>query len=1546
MVKEMEVEKIYQKKSQLEHILLRPDTYIGSTELLQQDMWIWDFENEKMIKKEISFVPGLYKIYDEILVNAADNKQRDKNMSVMRINIDKVSNTIKVFNNGRGIPVVMHKEEKIMVPTMIFGHLLTSSNYNDDQKKVTGGRNGYGAKLCNIFSKKFVLETSTRETKKSFKQVWKNNMSIAEEPEIKDAKDDDFTKVTFVPDLSKFKMTQLDDDTVALLARRAYDIAATNPGVKVYLNDKRLPISKFEDYCKLYLNSNVDDMGNAPKLIYERFNERWEVAIACSDMGFQQVSFVNSIATSKGGRHVDYINDQMIKSLSETVNKKNKTNIKPFQIKNHMWVFVNCLIENPTFDSQTKENMTSQIKNFGSKCELKDEFIKKVSKSGLLDKILTWMAFKEKTDLEKAGSKSKVTKVKGIPKLDDANDAGTKESVSCTLIVTEGDSAKTLAVAGLGVIGRDKYGVFPLRGKMLNVREASTKQILENSEVSNLLKIIGLNFKEKYETRESMKHLRYGKLMIMTDQDHDGSHIKGLIINFVHHQWPNLLKHGFVEEFITPIVKVTKRSNERSFYSMPEFEEWQTQTDDWNTWKIKYYKGLGTSTSKEAKEYFSDMKRHRILFGYANMRDDMAIQLAFSKRFVEERKDWLTRYMMDRKYRRENNGTDNYLYQKNTKQITFTDFVNKELVLFSNLDNERSIPCMVDGFKPGQRKVLFSCFKRNLVKELKVAQLAGSVAELSAYHHGEASLMSTIINLAQNFVGSNNINLLLPIGQFGTRLHGGKDAASPRYIFTCLSPLTRLLFNPKDDPLFKYINDDGLKVEPEWYCPIIPTVLVNGAEGIGTGWSTKIPNYNPREIIDNIKRLINGKEPVPMEPFYKNFRGKIEQLDDVRVITHGKISIIEDNTIEITELPISMWTQKYKEDVLESMLHGENNKPGVITDYREYHTDTTVRFVVKMTNEQFRDAQAPGIHKYFKLQKPLSLNSMVLFDQNGCLKRYDSINTILNEFFHVRLGIYVKRKAYMEGMLGAESLKLDNIARFIMEKIEGKIKVENLKKIDIVKMLKSRKYDADPVNAWKKKIERDMPYEGDDLLVQADEDEEGESGEIKDYDYLLGMPIWNLTMEKKDKILKEQKEKGDELRALQSKTPNMLWMDDLDHFLAELNKIEAKERDEESTSQLKAFKAGQSAKSNDKKRPVLSKKNQLEYLPAPDGEMIVPVVDALLLKEAEKNKEAARIKRENPVEETIKKEMNMVDVITLDSEEAKGLNNDEIADFALALSKPTKKQGSLLGAKKAPASKVKAEKTDPTEQPTKVKPEKTTPEKSKKKSEGKTLDNFFKKSKKVTTSDDEGSNSDDNEISLCSSPAVKRSAPARARKDVKYSAVVSDSSDEETSKKSSRGKKKLDDTFSDCDDIEEVDYDEELAVSKPKKAKSESVFKKKSPVKSVLKSKENIDPEPKLKKTTSKSVLKKASSVDTQKQNPFTKAAKNKAKYVDSSDEDEVVLSDNDSSFEMAKTKTKKKLMDKSEEPFDLFKKVASKAAATKKAPARKAQIVLTSDED
>ncbi|KAF4531799.1 hypothetical protein B566_EDAN014505 [Ephemera danica] len=749
------IEETYQIKTQLEHILLRPDTYIGSVEPVTEKMWVYDVDQQKMLQRQVTFVPGLYKIFDEILVNAADNKQRDKKMDCIKITIDPLR--VSVWNNGKGIPVEMHSEQKMFVPSMIFGHLLTSSNFNDEEEKVTGGRNGYGAKLCNIFSNKFT--------------VWSNNMSTAMDARIADSTGEDYTRITFQPDLAKFKMVALDRDIVDLMSRRAYDIAATTGGVKVYLNDKRVP--NFKDYVELCIKEKENEDGTPPKINYEKVNEHWEVAVTLSDAGFQQISFVNSIATTK--------------QLNEVIKKKNKGGlaVKPFQIKNHMWVFVNCLV---------------------------------VMKSGITEAVLSWAKFKAQTQLEKVGGKKK-TKLKGVAKLEDANEAGGKNAHRCTLILTEGDSAKSLAVSGLGVVGRDHYGVFPLRGKLLNVREASHKQIMENIEINNIIKIVGLQYKKKYNS--------------------DGSHIKGLVINFLHHNWPELLRLPFLEEFITPIVKASKKNISLSFYSIPEFEEWKKNTANHHTYNIKYYKGLGTSTSKEAKEYFEDMARHRIKFKYSGDQDDTNIRMAFSKKCVEQRKEWLTNWMGECKRRREMGLPDIFLYEKDTKNIHFSDFVNKELVMFT-------------------------CFKRNDKREIKVAQLAGSVAEHSAYHHGEASLMSTIINLAQNYVGSNNINLLLPNGQFGTRLQGGKDAASPRYIFTMLNPITRAMFNPHDEPLLTKQTEDNQRIEPMWYCPIIPMVLVNGSDGIGTGWMTKIPNYNPREIVENLKAMMRGEEPTVM----------------------------------------------------------------------------------------------------------------------------------------------------------------------------------------------------------------------------------------------------------------------------------------------------------------------------------------------------------------------------------------------------------------------------------------------------------------------------------------------------------------------------------------------------------------------------------------------------------------------------------------------------------------------------------------------------------
>ncbi|GLV36144.1 Topoisomerase 2 [Carabus blaptoides fortunei] len=1226
------IEKMYQKKSQLEHILLRPDTYIGSIEHVQELMWVYDMHTKSMVQRQINYVPGLYKIFDEILVNAADNKQRDKTMTCIKVDINPETNTVSVWNNGQGIPVVMHKEENMYVPTMIFGHLLTSSNYDDDEEKVVGGRNGYGAKLCNIFSKKFIVETASKEYKQEFKQTWGDNMAKTSEPKIKSYYGEDFTRVTFCPDLAKFNMDRLDEDIVDLMARRAYDVAASTRGVSVMLNSEKIKIKSFKDYVDMYVRS-VDDNGTKPSIVHEVVNDRWEVAVTLSEKGFQQVSFVNSIATTKGGRHVDYVTDMIVKQLLEVLKKKNKggVTIKPFQVKNHMWIFVNCLIVNPAFDSQTKENMTTQSKKFGSKCDLSDKFITSFSKSGVIETVLNWAKFKAQNELGKHSGK-KQTKLKGIPKLEDANEAGSKTAHKCTLILTEGDSAKCLAVSGLGVVGRDHYGVFPLRGKLLNVREATHKQILENSEINTLIKIIGLQFKKKYLTFEDVKTLRYGKIMIMTDQDQDGSHIKGLIINFIHHFWPDLLKLDFLEIFITPIVKVFKKNKEFSFYSLPEFDEWKNTTPDFATYNVKYYKGLGTSTSKEAKEYFKDMARHKIALRYSGEQDDENILLAFSKKEVDGRKDWLQRHNEDLKRRKELGLPEIYLYTKETRVVTYSEYVNKELVYFSNGDNVRSIPSLVDGLKPGQRKVLFTCIKRNDKREVKVAQLAGSVAEMSAYHHGETSLCMTIVNLAQNFVGSNNINLLEPRGQFGTRLNGGKDSASARYIFTKMSPLTRLIFHQHDDALLRHETDDNQRIEPVWYVPIIPMVLVNGSEGIGTGWRTKIPNYNPRDIVDNIRLMLDGHEPKSLQPWFKNFKGTIDCCGQQKYIASGEIAITGDDQLEITELPVGVWTQAYKENVLELMLHGSEKVKAVISDYKEYSTDTTVKFVVTMLPGQLENMEREGLHSAFKIQSAIHTSSMVLFDEYGGIKKYEDVETIFREYYAIRLHMYAKRKEYLENSLDAESQRLSYQAKFILEKCNGSLVIENKKRKNMVDELIKRGYPADPVKVWKERVAKEMKeeiQEEEPTNEQAEENDTEEiaattseknkkaiedpekafknSSDVKNYDYLLGMSMWMLTLEKKNQLLKQRDDKLAELEILKQKKPSDLWREDLDVFSDKLDEVETKERKEEEEANKK--NVVKTKKTVGKKTIAVKAVN-----PSPTGRRVAPRISIHVIK--------------------------------------------------------------------------------------------------------------------------------------------------------------------------------------------------------------------------------------------------------------------------------------------------------------------------------------------
>ena len=760
--KEKSVEETFVKKTQLEHIFDLPDTYIGSIEKTELDTWI--YENNKIIFKNIKYIPGLYKIFDEVLVNAIDQHVRIENdekikhkVTNIKVNFEEDENKISVFNDGVGIPIVEHKEHNIYIPELIFGNLLTSSNYDKNEKKVTGGKNGYGAKLANIFSTKFKIETVDSDRKLKYIQTFEKNMSVKNKPIITKCQAKPYTIIEFCPDLERFNIDKIDEDTIKLMKKRVIDATAcTNKNVTVMLNNEKIDCKTLDKYVSYYLNTDVER-------IYEEVNDRWEIVVAVNpDAKFEQVSFVNGISTLKGGKHVDHAANNVIKKIQNYVStkgiKRKKMDLKSSYIKDNLFIFVKSTIENPSFDSQIKEYLTTPAAKFGSSCNISDKLIDKLIKTSLIERAMKLCDFKETLGLQKISGK-KTYSVRGIDKLDDANKAGTSESLKCTLILTEGDSAKALAVAGLSVIGRDYYGVFPLRGKVLNVRDISMKKVTDNHEISSLVKIIGLKFGKNKDKSDILKELRYGKIMILTDADVDGSHIKGLLINLFQVFWPELLNiPGFILSLATPIIKVKKNNSIKEFYTMTEFDKWKETIDNIKSWNIKYYKGLGTSTSEEAKEYFTDIEKKNIIYKKdvkenededSKIESDLKIELAFDKKKSEERKNWLKSY--DKKN----------IIEQSQKEVYYHEFIDKELIHFSDYDCKRSIPNLVDGLKPSQRKVLYSGFKKNLNTDIKVSQFVGYVSEQSAYHHGEMSLTNTIIGMAQNFVGTNNINLYI-----------------------------------------------------------------------------------------------------------------------------------------------------------------------------------------------------------------------------------------------------------------------------------------------------------------------------------------------------------------------------------------------------------------------------------------------------------------------------------------------------------------------------------------------------------------------------------------------------------------------------------------------------------------------------------------------------------------------------------------------------------------------------------------------------------------
>jgi len=1118
----------YEKLSDLQHVLQNPDTYVGSVEKVESLTWVYDDNTNRIIRKNMEMIPAFYKIFDEPIVNSRDHviRVRDspdldkKFVSQISASIEN-NEKITIYNDGNGIDVAKHPQYGLWIPEMIFGHLRTSTNYNKNEKKIVGGKNGFGIKLVFIWSTYGYLETVDHVRGLKYTQEFKNNLSEICPPvitKIKSAKP--YTKITFIPDFQRFKMNNIDPDMMSLLKRRTFDIPAVSDHsvkkVKVSYNNDNINIKNFQQYIDLYIGPKEES-----KRVYESCDDRWEVAVAISPYHeFTHVSFVNGIHTNKGGKHVDHIIGQITKKLQDYIEKKKKIRVNPNSIKEQLFLFLRCDIENPSFDSQTKDYLNTPYSKFGSTCNISDGFIDRLAKMGIMETACSITEVKENKIVAKKTDGIKTKTIRGIANFIDANYSGTTKSKDCILILCEGLSALSGVVSGLSSDDRNTIGIYPLKGKLLNVRGENVTKIYANKEITDLKKILGLENGKSYDNIEEVhKSLRYGKIMILCDQDTDGSHIKGLCINLFHSEWASLIKiPGFLSFMNTPILRAKKGSQSFVFYNEGEYNQWKEETPNAHTFQIKYFKGLGTSTSKEFKEYFANKKI--VDFQYSTSSDDI-IDKIFNKKRTDDRKQWLGQY-------------DKNSYLDTSQQnIPYEDFINKELIHFSTYDCARSIPNMVDGLKISLRKILFSAFKRNLKTEIKVAQFSGYVSEHSAYHHGEASLNGAIVNMAQIFVGSNNINVLEPNGQFGTRLHGGSDSASERYIFTMLNPMTRYMFPEMDDSVLNYLDDDGTRVEPDYYVPIIPFVLVNGISGIGTGFSCSIPSFNPMDMIKYLKMKIYSTKSAQysnMEnlgsyeflPYYEGFKGTVSKIDEHKYLIKGLYEVLDNDSIKITELPIGTWTMPYT-TFLESLIdnidkNGKKSTP-IIKDFVSLSTEVSVDFTVTFPKGKLNDLLSTkdenninGLEKLLKMTTTVSTTNMHLFDSKCRLHKYGTVNEIIDEFYYVRYGVYEKRKQYLLELCESKLMKLTNKAKYIIENLNGNIDL--------------RKKSASEVEALLSSFE----------FARIDDS----------YKYLTKMPMDSVTQENVDHIIKERDEAKNEYVVLQKTSVEDFWLRELE----------------------------------------------------------------------------------------------------------------------------------------------------------------------------------------------------------------------------------------------------------------------------------------------------------------------------------------------------------------------------------------------------------------
>jgi len=1100
--------------NQFQHVLERPDAYIGSIVTTEQVIPSWNGRSIEPTKMKHNY--GMFKTIEEILSNAIDNNWRSMKantpMSFIKIETNSETEEISISNDGAAIPIDLTEYEytdpvtqeitanKLYPAELFFGYMLSGTNYDDTEERKTSGRNGMGAKATIIFSTYAKVEHVTDG--KKFVQIFEDNITKRSKPKITSSKSSNYTKITFKLDFDRFGYPGIDNDLINLIHKTAYDISMIT-NIPVYFNKTKISIPDLTKYAKLYMNTkdmiHIKTKDCEVVLIDytdDKYNDDFYEERGKGDIA--SVSFVNGCYTKDGGIHVDVWKDAIISAFVRKFNAKKKIKTTARDVYPYLGLFIRCELDKPSFDSQTKDKLNApKPKTVKISEEITDKMLKWKCINNLIEKLEMKSAHK----LEVKEKKTTTRKVFG-DKADDANNAGGVNSSKCILYITEGLSAKTFVISGRSAIkdGHDFIGAMALKGKFLNVRNASKTKILENTEVTLLKDILGLRIGVDYTKDSNFKTLRYGKVNILTDADDDGIHIRGLILNFFYHMYPSLIERGgFIEALSTFVAVATKGKKREVFYSNPEYKSWETSNTDKGV-SVKYYKGLGTSQAKDAKECFLNPKN--VVFSTDGDEEEM-MAIGFDENLSDDRKKWIC----------SENNNNPFIYEGN---LSISKFVDEQLIIYHRMCISRAIPSLVDGFKESQRKVFFGVVHKKLKKSMDLERLAGSVKETTGYHHGGTSLQEAIIKMAQGYVGSNNIPLLETDGQFGSRLRGGEDHAAPRYISTKLEKVAESIFSSMDEPILDYRMEDNISVEPTFFVPIIPMILVNGADGIGSGFSTKAPCYNPVDLIRWIKTWLKKREDInkldKLKPYYRGYTGEIT-LKGSKWKSYGKLEKIPNrkNWWRVTELPIGVWTVNFK--LFLEKLISEKKKKNTVMEFKEYNTENTVNFEFKCSNDFIPDMKNLNI-----LTKERGLTNMWFIDETGYPCKFETPEEVLHKFCPIRLKYYQKRKEYYISIWNTDLVKADNRYKFIQKVMK--------KEIDL--------------------------YKDDDELEKVLEQFE----KVDDsHDYLLNIQMRSMTKKRLTSLEEEIESIKNNIEKMTNSKVEDIWIDDLKKFFTEYEKF-------------------------------------------------------------------------------------------------------------------------------------------------------------------------------------------------------------------------------------------------------------------------------------------------------------------------------------------------------------------------------------------------------